>query len=72
MHEVKIVFNVLCNKRIRILRLKSLVEQLTFMNTGFISIRLRGEFAEEAKQLLEDVFRNKNFEPFRMQQLQSR
>lgn len=36
------------------------------MNTGFISIRLRGEFAEEAKKLLEDVFHNKNFEPFRI------
>jgi hypothetical protein len=65
-HDVKIVFNVLCNKEIRILRLESLVEQLTFMNTGFISIRLRGEFAEDAKQQLEDVFHKKNFERFRI------
>lgn len=66
MHEVKIVFNVLCNKRIRILRLKSLIEQLTLMNTRFISIRLRGEFAKEAKQLLEVVFRKENFELYRI------
>ena len=66
MHEVKIVFNVLCNKRIRVIRLRSLVEQLTSMNTSFMSIRLRGEFAEEAKQLLEEVFHINSFESFRI------
>jgi len=43
------------------LRLRFLIEQLTNMDTRFISIRLRGDFAHEARFLLEEVFANRGY-----------
>lgn len=67
MGEVKVVFNVLCNKRIRILRLEALIGQLIEINPKFISIRLRGNFAEEAQTILERKFLDSQYFSFRIQ-----
>ena len=67
MREVKVVFNVLCNKKIRIVRLEALIEQLIEIEPKFISIRLRGIFAEEAQIILDRKFLDLNYVSFHIQ-----
>lgn len=67
MLEIKVVFNVLCNKQIRVLRLEALIRQLIEIKPKFISIRLRGIFAEEAEIILNKKFLEFNYESFCIQ-----